>query len=99
MKKRAFLQAILAAPVLALPVAKATPGRRVSVDPNDSGYAPFPHRVRVTIDGVEPKYCVTADEGLGEVHCWRVKRDGTLLIECGRPVIKVERGVVRIIDI
>jgi hypothetical protein len=95
-KRRAFLQWLGLFPAISIsPLPKASAGRRVSVDPDDPGYAPFAHKCRVTLDGADLRYCITADEDLGVALCYVQP----LRVACGRIVTEIRRGVIRIIDL
>ena len=64
---------------------------RLSVLRTDPGYDPMEaHLVTVKLDGVELKDCVTADEELGEAHCYTVD-------EYKQQRIEIRQGKVEII--
>jgi hypothetical protein len=69
---------------------------RVSTDKMDFGYVPDAYNYRVFLDGVELLNCVTADEELGEAHCFeephRVDKDGTPALTELRGVVRIERS-------
>lgn len=55
---------------------------RVSIHPEDSGYANFTGSERVTVDGVDvTDRCQTADEELGIAYCIVLDTDGKPLID------------------
>lgn len=70
---------------------------RLSVYKGDPGYRPdvFDLGAIVTVDGVEVKECFTADEELGEAHCYRTPLE--VDYSTGDIVSVVKRGVVKII--
>jgi len=72
---------------------------RVSTDKNDKGYIYDAYNHYVFLDGVELKHCFTADEELGEAHCYVVDKDDKLVIDDSGENIKTEilKGKVKII--
>lgn len=73
---------------------------RLSVRSDDPGYRPLAIGARVTLDGVAlAGNCFTADEELGEAHCFR--RDpttGNFIVDrlTGFPEEEILRGQVKI---
>jgi hypothetical protein len=70
---------------------------RLSVDVRDLGYQINAFEAKVMIDGVEQKYCITADEELGKVWRHAVDENGKLVICEGEPVVECVNGKVVIL--
>lgn len=49
---------------------------RLSVVPSDPGYSLLAFNAKAYLDGVELKYCTTADEELGVAYCYTEGEDG-----------------------
>lgn len=71
---------------------------RLSVDPNDRGFAPAAIGARVFLDGVEVQDVVTADEELGEVIVLERNEAGEFFLDLELDEAKraTRNGVVRI---
>lgn len=46
---------------------------RISLKKDDPGYQENANKYRVMFDGIERLDCFTADEELGEIHCYVIK--------------------------
>jgi hypothetical protein len=64
---------------------------RLSVDKDDPGYSPDAFKAKVTLDGVELRNCVTADEEQGVAICYIDKpfRGDTVPRETRSGVVKI----------
>lgn len=72
---------------------------RISADKNDPGYLAHitnPNRVKVTLDGEEVLYCITADDELGYILCHIVDDTGVAVDKYGNPVFSERYGKVTI---
>lgn len=70
---------------------------RLSVDPEDSGHMAAGISAQVFLNGLPLALCITADEELGAVECYKADADGHLaLSESGEPEFQTLRGKVRI---
>lgn len=60
---------------------------RLSVEKDDPGYWPAQELidVKVTVDGVEQKFCLTADDERGEALCEVIDADGRIVIDPESP--------------
>jgi hypothetical protein len=71
---------------------------RVSVHKDDCGYRTDACDFNVFLDGELLKSCFTADEELGEAHCYRLDATGNLMRNESGDAIQTEvrRGAVRL---
>ncbi|MCW5695781.1 MAG: hypothetical protein KIS96_03490 [Bauldia sp.] len=71
---------------------------RISVDKNDPGYRSYASAPGVTVflDGAEVRGCITADEEVGEVVCFRFDSAGRPVLRGEEIATEVRRGSVRI---
>lgn len=72
---------------------------RLSVNKEDPGYHPRATMAKVILNGVEINSCFTADEELGEVHCFMKGPDNKFILNASRTELlkEVKRGKVEII--
>lgn len=70
---------------------------RVSVDSDDPGYTTNIEDIRVFLDGVEQRYCRTADDVRGEALITKIDVDGNFVIENDMVARQWKAGEVQII--
>jgi hypothetical protein len=72
---------------------------RVSVKPSDPGFCAYAYNYEAYFNGICLKNCVTADEELGFVLCYKLNQDGRMIEdEKGYPVEEILYGDVKIIS-
>ena len=54
---------------------------RASINKDDIGYVPNAFNYRVKLNGKILMNCFTADEELGEAHCYRSDKEGKLITD------------------
>lgn len=70
---------------------------RLSADKADPGFDLLKSmHAKVFLDGIEQKYCITADEELGEIICADVGPDGRVRPDGVNIARVTRRGIVRI---
>jgi len=72
---------------------------RVSIRENDRGFNPRAFDCEVFIDNEAIKECFTADEELGEAHCFKADDAGNLILTADKKRVQeiIRKGVVRIV--
>ena len=69
---------------------------RISADTIDPDFDIRAVFAKVSIDGVELKRCITADEEAGECLCYRIDQNGRLCVDAGEIATETIRGKVSI---
>jgi hypothetical protein len=67
---------------------------RVSVDKDDPGYSPFAVYCPASLDGMEQKRCITADEAAGTIRRYVTDEDGKPVVENDHFVAETVTGTV-----
>jgi hypothetical protein len=71
---------------------------RISVDKKDTGYSKSAFLYKVKLDGEFIDQCFTADEELGEAHCYKLNSKGKLKLTNKRTIeTHILKGKVEII--
>ncbi len=72
---------------------------RVSVRKSDPAYIADSYTATVYLDGVELEQCFTADEELGEAHCFITDDEGKVAFDMysDKPMEIIKKGDVKIV--
>lgn len=76
---------------------------RISCDERDSGYPTYiahgerARKARVLLNGDDVKFCITADEELGEILVYSTDKDGRFVTQGDEAKTEWRRGRVQIV--
>ena len=92
MRRREFIKAALAAPIIGVTVTSKTTGARISVEEDDPGYDPQWHmaeNVEIFCDGKKIEGAITADSREGYVKYYDMDMSRIVRERRGRVEIKI----------
>lgn len=71
---------------------------RISTRTNDPGYHPQAHLCLVIFNGIQERYCFTADEEQNTIYCYHTDKQGNMVIKPNGDLLEIrKKGIVKII--
>jgi len=66
--------------------------------PDDEGFCPEAYHHLVLVDGELAEHCFTADDVLGEAHCWAADEEGNVVVIGTSVKTVTKRGKIKFIN-